>query len=524
MFTQNSVTGYSNPLSMKNIDDVGLTNVEKFVRDNGLEIIERRLENLINCGETKSQMLLDMYGDTYNSAPEKFCFRDGDRMLIKELVVHVKKMVDANGINTGLHQFKMKVKKARHRRLPNAPTNETQRIAGKLKIENENSSSCDNRPEMAADLLRKVQLCLINHGADKLADIANLDDEMVNVTMENSRMYGTVTCLVCRDESKKTKKKLIHRVSYCPIKNYWVMSNFAKHLVEYHQLKMINSSIKRKSSKVESGSILCSGNSAPTEKKYIETHDESDDVYIIETIEVEIQHSKMNELSESNSNEEKTPLFKQLADQIAQMIGAVLLNDDQQHNMRFLHGDELTELTLAKITGDGNCMLAAIVHQIFRMPIDSAEHKAATIKLRQDIVEHILHPENFDEFKFTLQDRVYEMKTKSEIIDMVAESKHFVQNVLSMNGYWAGHECLIAATRIFSVNIIVFDEDGTYYLANDGKIFYNQTIAIAYRIGQKKGNEIIRIHYDSVSDISSDNIYKATNSIENRMEKKAKSI
>lgn len=67
-------------------------NVEKFVRlENGLEIVERRLKNHIDFAATKSQMLLDMYGDTYDDAPEKFCFRDVDRMLIKELVEHVKK-------------------------------------------------------------------------------------------------------------------------------------------------------------------------------------------------------------------------------------------------------------------------------------------------------------------------------------------------------------------------------------------------------------------------------------------------
>lgn len=507
---------------MKNIDDDRLTNVEKFVRDNGLEIIERRLQSHSNIAEAKSQMLVDIYGDTYHAAPDRFCFRDGDRMLIKELVEHVKKIVDGNGINTGLHQFKMKVKKTRQRRLPIAATHATQGIAHELKIKSENISESDKLLEMKTDLLRKVEMCLINHGAEKLADIADLGDEMVHVTDENSRMYGSIECVICRDGNKKKKKKSNYRVSYCPIKNYWVMSNYAKHLVDYHRLKIICNGTKRKSSKIEGDSILCSVNGVA--EKNEPAFDESDDVYIIEEVEVEISHPKLAESSVSSSNEENIPLFKQLADQIGKIIGAVLFNDDQQEQMRFFHGNALAELTLAKITGDGNCLLAAIVHQIFRMPIDSAEHKAATIKLRRDIVEYILHPDNFDEFKFTLQGRVYETKKKSQIIDMVAESKHFVQNVLSKNGFWAGHESIIAASRIHSVNIIIFDESGSYYLANDAKTIYNQTIALGYRIGEKKGNEIIRIHYDSVSDISSDNVYKAINSIEKRMEQKRKPI
>lgn len=110
------------------------------------------------------------------------------------------------------------------------------------------------------------------------------------------------------------------------------------------------------------------------------------------------------------------------------------------------------------------------------------------------------------------------MKSKAEIVDMVEESKLYVQNILSMNGYWGGHECVIAAARIFSVNI--FDENGTYYLGNDGKIIYNKAIAIAYRTCGTDGNLILRNHYESVTDMSSENIFKAISSIEKRMNKK----
>lgn len=199
------------------------------------------------------------------------------------------------------------------------------------------------------------------------------------------------------------------------------------------------------------------------------------------------------------------------------MIGAAMLNDDQQEPMRFIHNDKsLAKLTVAKISGDGNCLFAAIVHQIFRMPIDSDEHKAATIKLRLDVVEYIL--QHFDAFKYTLQDRIYEItkKKKHEIIDMAEECKNFVRNILSQNGFWGGHECIVAASKIHSINIIVFDEQGNYYVAGDNKLNFDKTISIGYR-GTVHDGKIIRCHYDSVTDISSATMYKVTSSIENGM-------
>lgn len=496
---------------MKNINDDRLVNVEKFVRDNGPEIVERKLKDPNHVHFTKDKILVDIYGDTYNSAPEKFCFRDGDKMLIKELVEHVRIIVDGNGINTGLHQFKVKVKKPRQHRLTKMPTTCSQPMDDELNIAvDENAKSA---LEMKSDLFQKVQTCWINHRADKLSDIGHLYDKIVHVTIENGRVYGNITCAICRDtkKSKKSKKKDKCRVSFCPIKNCWVMSNFAKHLRDFHQLKSISE--KQMKSKVISKSL--------NDDVYDvnDDNDDNDSVYVIEEIEVQVEHATFKKPSEINSNENKTPLLNQFANQISKMIGAALLNDEQQEQMCFLHDKEIAELTVAKILGDGNCLLGSIVHQIFGMPIDSEEHVLATMKLRQDIVQHILDANNFDAFEFTLRDRVYEMKSKAEIVDMVEESKHFVRDILSMDGYWGGHECVAAASRIFSVNIIIFDEDGTYYLGNHGQIIYNKTIAIAYRTSGTNGNQIMRNHYDSVTDISSDNIFKTISSIEKRMNK-----
>lgn len=492
---------------MKNINDGRLEIVEKCVSDDGPAIVERKLNDPNHVHFTKDKILVDIYGDTYSSAPEKFCFRDGDKMLIKELVEHVRKIVDGNGVNTGLHFFKIKVKKPHKHRLPKVSSKNIQPMDDKFKIESDDIENTNNTSEMKLDLLHKVKMCWINHGADELADIGHLDDKIIHVTIENGKTYGNITCVICRD-TKKKKKNDKCRVSFCSIKNYWIMSNFAKHLHDYHRLKLIR--------KKQNKSIVKS--KSPNDA------DDDDSLYIIEEVEVKMDHATLEKPSEICSNEDKISLLSQFANQISKMIGVALLNDEQQEQMHFFHDKDIAELTVSKIPGDGNCLIASIAHQIFGMPINSEEHEAATFKLRQDIVKHILDSNNFDVFKYTLQDRVYEMKSKAEIVDMVEESKHFVQNVLSMNGYWGGHECVVAAQRIFSVNIITFDEDGTYYIGDDGKTIYNKTIAVAYRTCGTNGNQIMRNHYDSVTDISSENIFKTISSIEKRMNKKSEPL
>lgn len=52
-----------------------------------------------------------------------------------------------------------------------------------------------------------------------------------------------------------------------------------------------------------------------------------------------------------------------------------------------IHNKDVAELTVAKILGGGNCLLASIAHQMFQIPMRN-ELKAATIKLRKDILNN----------------------------------------------------------------------------------------------------------------------------------------
>lgn len=498
---------------MKNINEERLNGIQQFVREHALEIAKKKLFGTSydpnHCEiltDYNDELLTDIFGEQYKSDPDNFCFRDGDKLLIYELCGHVKNIVDKDGeINSGLHKFKVKIKKKKRQRatlysntaLKNI-NKENEPIAEGVDFEPNVELSVSSLPGLKERLFNRVQWCLDSHGANHLVDIDCLDETIIQVSIENGQIYGNVTCVICRD--KKTKKKLIHRVYYNE-KSGWIMSNFRKHLNDFHNLPSVRGHPMRLKEFKQPVAIV---------EKDKSTNNDSD-VLIIE----DDEEQQVDTNSNSNPSNENASFYRQFAQHMTQMVQAALLNNDEQEQMRFYHGnDEEAVLTVTKIPGDGNCMFASIVHQIYHYPTDSKEHEAATKQLRADVVAHILLPENFDAFLFTLKDRVYDIKTKDEIIDMNTECKNYVQNTLSKNGVWGGHETIMAASRIYGKNIVTFDESGSYYITGNRNSMYDETIALAYHIGHYDSTgKPIRNHYASVSDIDSGNLYKATDFI-----------
>lgn len=90
-----SFSGFGNVLSFKTIDDAEIEEVEKLVRENGVQFLSS------NSDKIKK----DFFGDVFSANPSQFKFRPGDIKLIKQLVAHVKKIVDGNGVNKGIAHF-----------------------------------------------------------------------------------------------------------------------------------------------------------------------------------------------------------------------------------------------------------------------------------------------------------------------------------------------------------------------------------------------------------------------------------
>lgn len=86
--------GFANALAFKSINDADIDFVENRIRNTHVE----------NCHGI--EYLTNIFGKMFASNPSQFQFLRGERKHIKELVKHVKNVVDKDGINSGIHRFK----------------------------------------------------------------------------------------------------------------------------------------------------------------------------------------------------------------------------------------------------------------------------------------------------------------------------------------------------------------------------------------------------------------------------------
>lgn len=191
-------------------------------------------------------------------------------------------------------------------------------------------------------------------------------------------------------------------------------------------------------------------------------------------------------------------LYTQLYTQIACKQRLALINDE--HTKDFIvdvkKGKTSTSLVkVAEMNRDGNCLFAAISHQLYGMKTNSSEHNQMTDELRKAVVQHILA--DVDSFYHDLKDRVLECSNQlfgeSSLRDKCIE---FVTQRLSQTGIWGGIETIRAVAKIKCVNVLIVNDDATCVLGNAFNDSYQKSIMISYRSIGPRGTK--RNHYDSV--------------------------
>lgn len=89
----------------------------------------------------------------------------------------------------------------------------------------------------------------------------------------------------------------------------------------------------------------------------------------------------------------------------------------------------------------------------------------------------------------------------------------YLSNHLVVNGVWGGSQTIKAVSLLFEVNILIINENGSFYYTNGFDPNYKKTIMIAYRLSAVKSSPARRNHYDSVGNISVENILVISESL-----------
>lgn len=518
---------FSNAISFKDVNEADIDSVEKYIKFDALRDVQNQLEQTFDAGDGDCDFLLDeeqlieVYGPRYASNPSEFRFELGDKKMIRELVAHVKEIVDVNGKMKGLGHFEMKKKRNTKQLL--STTTKT------VKNQRATTKNDENIETLRAKLFKRYENYL--KGLD--VDISELSDDMVVV--EPNLVVGKIHCIFCKGEKKKSPPKSVyyHRgIKSC----FWTISNYTSHCVNAHPNFISNQNqnvtpVKR-NAKTKVDKTKNKKNNTKEKKRRICDSCDSDDAHNVllpkKIKEKKVCHNKTDQSLEAVVIESETEtdmaiennneisIYDQFSSQITKMIGFVLMNGDTQEKMYFqLTNDVKRCLYVVCTNPNGNCLFSALAHQLFGDPIESNEHLKKTNNLRAAVVAHILIPEYFPMFQHELEDRVFEIikKKKSEIGDLVEECKKYVSDFLSNSGHWGGLETIKAVSNMYKTNVAVFNEQGSCYIIKSNDTTFTKTLMIAYRCYENEFGVKVYNHYDSITDMESDSIIASANSL-----------
>lgn len=208
----NSMCGYGNALSFKDVEDSDIEYVQTFIRNRALSVCSKMFDESLsenNEGLLNSDQMTFIFGTTYAAIPDQFVFHLGDIKTIKKLVEHVKSAVDGDGVNKGLHKFKVP-KKDKENFIPypwlnldsnekNAP-NEDAPLKTEMCVDTMEMRS--QYTELKRELFHKIESKLTDYNVDEPI-VMSIEENMIEVNFgNNGRIYGRILCIVCKETKK----------------------------------------------------------------------------------------------------------------------------------------------------------------------------------------------------------------------------------------------------------------------------------------------------------------------------------
>lgn len=459
--------------------------------------------------------LIEHFGELYALKPNDFRFQPGDRKFINLIQQTIMNTIEKKGRKRAMQHFgyKHELPEKKKKKDNTDTTDLTQ--SGKTKIK-DNTDDTDLAQTMKTQLIKQIRNKLIT------CSIPNNLIEMFNesfVTVEtqgNKIVKGGVVCVVCYAKSKQPKKIKPNNV-HCRNKSgrlSWVISNFTKHFRRAHP-SFENCNEKKVSESIDENSF------ENDEKKNI-----NDDNASFDTMTREIMNMEMDfgpyidemDIIEIKRNEE-------ISKQMIKMWNVTTMHGENlEYDVKCTDPSGLSiSFDVVNIIGNGDCLLGSAAHQLFGKDINGDEHERFTKNLRRDIVKYI--QEHYEHFLFEIRGHVYELREIAAkdpnrdtygigaIDDVDRACKYLVDDCLIRPGFWAGAETLKAIHCLYNVDIIILNENGpiTYYNGNNQQV--ERAIVLAFRLSV---DPEVRNHYDSVCNISPDDIYKIASLISTR--------
>lgn len=513
----------------KEVDKNDIEAVQMFIRNQLYEILQTKsMERSLVYDEKHNSLF---YG-IFSSMREKFEFTVGDHKKLDIIINHVKEVVNRIGDYSHFDVTKNHVKKlikSWDTMLVSTPAG---LFFGDISQNSSSSLSKRNIEELRRVLIAKVKAHFESYQAK---DKKEFDENRVTLVCVDGKYNGSIECLLCESHDVVVNYKPNGR------SGSWLLSNLFRHIKKNHSALCYSSNAMvrvKRSASPSADMVKEMGKS----KKPDETHQvsyESDSYAVITNTSLQniikmnnsIVEMKIEPIacpitnnreadSKPNPDELEDTVYLQCSTQIIKMQNACILNKEKDmkfySQIKFSEQSVTKEVNFCQVKGDGNCLFAAIAHQLYQMKIDSVQHSEFTKNLRMEVVRHISL--NLPLFITYLKGRVYdkhdvEGKIRRKFGSQTEREKHqeeiaircksFVEEKL-VGGTWGGTESIKAISEIYEVNILIINEDGSCNMVGSFNMKFNRTIIITYRDGN---------HYDSVSVMNEKTILYFTKSL-----------
>lgn len=516
------MNGYANAFSMKDITEDDLNGIENFVKTELEQLLSEKCQR---SNKELTDIDKEYFFGLYASCTNQFKLLRGDRKLLLKVAAHLTEIYDK-----GNEEFKKCFDVPKKYRIGK---NDTIILSCGLFYgqKSRKRGAHLSQSDLKEQLLLSLQKLFGSYG--NIKPVRLIAEDIIKIVDFGTGIRADIICVFCPSNDCNIEALLRrHAIQYD--KSGWNLTNLKRHIKNIHLKKQSESNdefvVKLQNNEIE---VKVSPKHKPLDP--IDEHINASlnvSVYTQNSIQLQSTPKFNGNLSESAImdmpivlEDSSSPvedavqlssdkpvdtnlrsiLYKQFSAQNIRLIEAVLTNSDVKKNMALRVDGQNKHVELLQIRGDGNCLFAALVHQIHFVKISSERHNALVTELRQMIVDHIA--DKLDDYKQILKGRLIEedeqydeLKPEDEIN---ADCKDFISKLLEP-GEWGGSETMRATSEIFKVNIVVFIERGELHFPCGFNETFGRSIFLAYRLGGR----LIHNHYDSVCSVKEELLYQ----------------
>lgn len=478
--------------------------------------------------ELKSDDTELMFGMYVNSEKD-FKLMRGDRLLLKEIAENLSNKFSSDGLEAFVQHFqapmRYKISKV------NTDTFDFGVFYSEKRRQRSKNLSCLSKDELKASCFDKVRILFESY--PKLKPVRAIAGDIVRIVDANPGYRADIVCVFCV-ENDCDIEPLLKTYSITIERGNWCTSNLRKHVSRKHCKADSTSSngilfpapekppkvdVSTNQKMMDSSAVFdelesMHRNSTPLKSNQSVIIIQSPAVNLCQNLSQKIMAMPIilndtkldsNDLNTTKNDESLNCIFyDQFSAQNLKMIESGLTNKETIKCMPISIDNQFHDINVVDVNQNGNCMFAAIVHQLESVKCNSQEHNVLTAQLRAEVVQHIKL--NIDKYK-----RIIKLRDDRDDDEACT---NFL-NDLSCDSYWGGMETMLAVMEMHRINIIIFNEEGPFYYANGFNRGYERSIFMAYRL--RSDSKKVYNHYDTVHSLDENVLYKCAEYFSERM-------